>query len=68
VIAEHNGIVERYRAALARALAKCAQPGAQRYAELLNGVVDGNRLSVLALGFRYPGAEALLGRLSRVCS
>jgi hypothetical protein len=63
LIQHYNELVGRFRAALARASA--ARPGAhaQSYAEILSGVVEGNVASVLALGFRYPGAEPLMRRL-----
>jgi hypothetical protein len=66
LIDEHNGRVERFREALAAAVAARPGPHAERYVELLTGVVDGNIASVLALGFRYPGAEAVMRRLRRV--
>lgn len=60
----HNELVGRYRTALARAIT--ARPGshAQSYAEILTGTVEGNVASVLALGFRYPGAEPVMRRLT----
>jgi hypothetical protein len=62
----YNRLAAEYLAALARACA--ARPGtdAERYADVLSGVVQGNVASVLALGFRYPGAEAVMRRLSAV--
>jgi hypothetical protein len=59
----HNTMVERYRAALARAIAARPGPHALSYAEILSGVVEGNVASVRALGFRYPGAEPVMQRL-----
>lgn len=63
LIAHYNGLVERYRAVTARALAERPGPHAESYVEILNGVVDGNIASVRALGSRYPGSEPTLQRL-----
>ena len=60
----HNELAARYRSALARALDARPGPHAQRYRELLDGVVAGNVAAVLALGFRYPGAEPVMRRLT----
>lgn len=59
----HNEMVERYRAALALAIAARPGPHALSYAEILTGVVEGNVAAVRALGFRYPGAEPVMQRL-----
>jgi hypothetical protein len=59
----YNELVGRYRAALAQAIAARPSKHAQRYGEILCGVVEGNVASVLALGFRYPGAEPVMRRL-----
>jgi hypothetical protein len=66
LIDEHNRMVASFRSVLAGAQAECPGPHAERYAELLSGVVDGNVEAVLALGFRYPGAEPVMRRLLRV--
>jgi hypothetical protein len=60
----HEARVGDYRRRLAAAVANQPGPHAHRYAELLHGVVDGNVASVLALAFRYPGAEPVMRRLS----
>ena len=64
LIAHHNTLVERYRAAIAQGLAERPGPHAANYAEILSGVVEGNVASVLALGFRYPGAAPVMQRLA----
>jgi hypothetical protein len=64
LIGEHNRLVQRYRAALESAVAARPGPHAERYADLLSGVIDGNVGSVRVLGFRYPGAEPTLQRLA----
>lgn len=66
LIALHDDLVVRYRAAVASAVAARPGPAAERYAELLDGVVEGNVASVLALEFRYPGAASTMQRLRRV--
>ena len=63
LVAHYNALVERYRAVLAQALAERAGPHAVNYAEILNGVVEGNVASVRALGFRYPGSAPVMQRL-----
>lgn len=63
LIAHYNALVERYGAAIARALAERPGPHAESYVEILNGVVDGNVASVRALGSRYPGSEPTMQRL-----
>jgi hypothetical protein len=64
LIAQHNEMVARYLDAAAHALGDRPSPSAERYVELLTGVVEGNVASVRALGFRYPGAERVLARLA----
>lgn len=66
LIGLHNLLVEQYRTAILHAIAILPGPHAERYADLLTGVVEGNVASVRALGFRYPGAEAVLNRLASV--
>jgi len=63
LIRHYNELVERYGAALARAVLERPGPHADNYADLLSGVVEGNVASVRALGFRYPGSEPVLQRL-----
>jgi hypothetical protein len=62
----HNDLAERYRGAVSLAVATCAPHDARRYADILSGVVEGNVASVLALGFRYPGAAPVMKRLTSV--
>lgn len=64
LLALYDDLAQRYRATTAQAVAAGATENAQRYLDLLSGVVEGNVASVLALGFRYPGAAALMKRLS----
>lgn len=66
LIAEHNQLVERFRATLRQALAEQPGPHAERYADLLTAVVEGNVRSMRALPFRYPGAAPVLSRLLSV--
>lgn len=62
LIVQHDELVAELRRSLAG-----ARDGAETaYADLLAGMVDGNLDSLLSLGFRYPGAGAILGRLDRV--
>lgn len=63
LVAHYNGLIERYRAATARALAQRPGPHAEGYAEILHGVIDGNVASVRALASRYPGSEPVMRRL-----
>jgi hypothetical protein len=63
LVAEHNRLIRRYRAASETAVAARPGPHAERYADLLSGVIDGNVAAVRALGFRYPGAGPMLPRL-----
>lgn len=63
VIELHNGLVERFRSLVREARQLEPSQYAETYAEILVGVVDGNRASVLALAFRYPGAEPIMRRL-----
>jgi hypothetical protein len=63
LVAHYNGLIERYRAATARALAERPGPHAESYVEILHGVVDGNVASVRALASRYPGSEPVMRRL-----
>ena len=63
LIAHHNQLVGDYRRRLQQAAAARPGPHAERYAQLLTGVVEGNVASVLALGFRYPGAAPAMARL-----
>lgn len=63
LVTHYNGLIERYRAVTARALAERPGPHAESYVELLHGVVDGNVAAVRALGSRYPGSEPLMLRL-----
>jgi hypothetical protein len=62
LIRQHDELI----ADLRRSLAGARGVAESAYADLLAGMVDGNLDSLLALGFRYPGAGALLGRLDRV--
>jgi hypothetical protein len=63
LIVQYNQLIERYRAASTNALSSRPGPSAERYADLLTSVVEGNVASMRALGFRYPGAEHVLVRL-----
>jgi hypothetical protein len=62
----HNELVGRFREALARACASKPGPDAERYADLLTGVVDGNLASLHALDFRYRNVGGVLAALERV--
>jgi hypothetical protein len=62
----HNQLVGRFRGAIARAGSRKPGPDADRYAELLTGVVDGNLASLHALDFRYRNVGAVLAALERV--
>ena len=64
LIVHHNALVERYRTAIAGAVAARPGPHAENYAEILTGVVEGNIASVRALGARYPGSEPVMKRLA----
>lgn len=66
LITLHNDLAARYRGAVEQAVTASSTPDAQRYGDILTGVVEGNVASVLALGFRYPGAAPLMKRLSGV--
>lgn len=63
LVSLHDELAEQYSAARARACAARPGPHAERYADVLSGVVQGNVASVLALGFRYPGAAQVMRRL-----
>lgn len=62
----HNQLVSRFRDEVTAARASRPGPDAERYAELLIGVVDGNLASLHALDFRYRNVDAILAALDRV--
>lgn len=66
LIVLHNQLVGRFRDALARACNTRPSTDADRYAELLIGVVDGNLASLHALDFRYRNVGTVLAALERV--
>lgn len=66
LLALYDDLARRYRAAASQAITACPTEDARRYLDLLSGVIEGNVASVLALGFRYPGAAPLMKRLSAV--
>jgi hypothetical protein len=66
LIGLHNELVGRFRDALGRACTARPGPHAERYADLLSGVVDGNLASLHALDFRYRNVEHVLAALERV--
>lgn len=66
LLALYNDLAARYRMVREQAVRARPTSEARRYADLLNGVVEGNVASVLALGFRYPSAAPIMKRLTSV--
>lgn len=66
LIGLHNEMVDRLRAALEAAIDARRTTSAERYADLLTGITDGNLGSLKALKFRYTGIAATLRRLATV--
>jgi hypothetical protein len=66
LVALHNRLAAQYLGTLARARDARTGRHSAHYADILSGVVQGNVASVLALGFRYPGAADVMRRLSAV--
>jgi hypothetical protein len=66
LITLHNELAKRYCAAVTAAIAAQPTDDARCYADILSGVVAGNVASLLALGFRYPGAAPIVKQLTSV--
>lgn len=66
LVARHNQMVRDYRRALDAARRAAGTADADRYADLLTGVVDGNLGSLHALRFRYRNVDRVLARLEWV--
>lgn len=66
LVPRHNRMVADYREGIRAARLASGTPDADRYADLLTGVVDGNLGSLHALDFRYQRVEHVLAQLDWV--
>lgn len=66
LVERHNRMVADYRSSVEAARVAAASVDADRYADLLTGVVDGNLGSLHSLKFRYQRVEHVLARLDWV--
>ncbi|MEM7155227.1 MAG: terpene synthase family protein [Myxococcota bacterium] len=63
MVTEHNELVIEFRATIAAVCQRIATSDASGFADMLYGIVDGNRDALGVLHFRYPGVTSIIARL-----